>query len=354
MCKSKTRIEFIDIIKGLAIILVVIGHTSPNKTEILPYKSLIYAFHMPLFFILSGIFVATCRENYSLQTLKDFLHKNFIALIVPFIIWGTIYMNFSFSNLIYLCFGSWISFAHIHTLTSLWFIVVLFVARIYLELFYMLINKLKLKIEYSICIAIPLFFTLGFCLPHYNDITTQNGNFLSYDIAFVAAGFMLIGSLLKPCIKKITELKNIYLIMLMIFSGLLFICGFSLTDYTHEFMLMANATYTNIPAFLFCSLTGSFCLIFAGILIYKIPVKKRLLNFLGQNTLGIFLVHRYIVVAFLTFLQTHTTLSRLSINIIITITALIISSLLVILINKYAPIMFGKTNNAIIKNEHNA
>ena len=49
MYKPKTRIEFIDIIKGLAIILVVIGHTSPNKTEILPYKSLIYAFHMSLF-----------------------------------------------------------------------------------------------------------------------------------------------------------------------------------------------------------------------------------------------------------------------------------------------------------------
>jgi len=349
MYKNKTRIEFIDIIKGLAIILVVIGHTSPDKTEILPYKSLIYSFHMPLFFILSGMFVATFRENYSLQTLKNFLHKNCIALVVPFMIWGTIYMNFSFSNLAHLCFGSWINFAHIHTLTSLWFIVVLFVARIYLELFYMLINKLKFEIQYANCVAIIICFILGFCLPHHNDVLTQNGNFLSYDIAFIAAGFMLIGSLIKPYIKNFIEIKNIYLIILMIFSGLLFICGFSLTDYTHEFVLMANATYPNIPAFLFCSLTGSFCTILAGILIYKLPIKKRILNFLGQNTLAIFLVHRHIVVAFLTFLQTNTTLNRLSINTIITLTSLIISSLLVVLINKYAPIMFGKTNTAIKK-----
>lgn len=202
MYKPKARIEFIDIIKGLAIILVVIGHTSPNRTEILPYKSIIYAFHMPLFFILSGIFVATRRENYSLKTLKDFIHKNFIALIVPFLIWGTIYMDFSFSNLAYLCFGSWINFAHIHTLTSLWFIIVLFVARIYIELFYMLINKLNLKTHYSVLFTIPIFFALGFCLPHHNDISTQNGNFLGYDIAFIAAGFMLIGSYMKPLIKK--------------------------------------------------------------------------------------------------------------------------------------------------------
>ena len=344
MYNTKARIEFIDIIKGLAIILVVIGHTSPNKTEILPYKSLIYAFHMSLFFILSGMFVATSRENYSLQTLKDFSHKNFIALVVPFMIWGTIYMNFSFSNLVYLCFGSWINFAHIHTLTSLWFIVVLFVARIYIELFYMLVNKLKLKMQYAVFVAIPIFFALGFCLPHHNDVLTQNGNFLSYDIAFVAAGFMLIGSLIKPCIKKLVNIKNIYLILLMLVSSLLFIYGFSLTDYTHEFVLMANAVYPNIPAFLFCSLTGSLSIISAGILIYKIPIKKRILNFLGQNTLGVFLVHRHFVVAFLTFLQTNTNLNRLSINTVVTIASLIIASLIVVLINRYAPIMFGKIN----------
>ena len=347
MDKTGARIEYIDIIKGLAIILVVIGHTSPNKMEILPYKSLIYAFHMPLFFILSGMFVATCRENYSLRTLKDFLHKNFVALIVPFMIWGTIYMNFSFSNLAYLCFGSWINFAHIHTLTSLWFIVVLFVARIYLELFYMLINKLKLKTQYAVFVTIPIFFTLGFCLPHHNDVLTQNGNFLSYDIAFVAAGFMLIGSYMKPLIKKLVEIKNIHLILLMIISGIMFLFAFSFTDYTHEFVLMANAIYPNIPVFLFCSLAGSFSLISAGILIHKIPIKKRILNFLGQNTLGIFLVHRHFVVVFLAFLQTNTSLNRVSINTIITAVSLITASVLVVLINKYAPIMFGKTNSGL-------
>ena len=259
-------------------------------------------------------------------------------------IWGTIYMNFSFSNFVYLCFGSWINFAHIHTLTSLWFIVVLFVARIYIELFYMLVNKLKLKMQYAVFVAIPIFFALGFCLPHHNDVLTQNGNFLSYDIAFVAAGFMLIGSLIKPCIKKLVNIKNIYLILLMLVSSLLFIYGFSLTDYTHEFVLMANAVYPNIPAFLFCSLTGSLSIISAGILIYKIPIKKRILNFLGQNTLGVFLVHRHFVVAFLTFLQTNTNLNRLSINTVVTIASLIIASLIVVLINRYAPIMFGKIN----------
>ena len=44
------RIEWIDIAKGIGIILVVIGHIS--QIEVL--NDIIYSFHMPLFFIISG------------------------------------------------------------------------------------------------------------------------------------------------------------------------------------------------------------------------------------------------------------------------------------------------------------
>jgi len=344
MEEIKKRLEFADIIKGLAIILVVIGHTSPSNTEVLTYKSIIYAFHMPLFFIVSGFFITTNRVDYSLQTLKNFLHKNCIALLVPFFIWGLIYMDFSYTNLLSLCFGSWIKFVSINTLTSLWFIVILFVGRIYLELFFMLINKLKFNLKYAIYIAIPIFFSLGFCLPHHNNVQTQIGNFFSYDIAFVSAAFMLIGSILKPYIEKLTTFKSVHLIFWMIVSVLLFWCGFSLIDYTHEFVLIANAIYLNPFLFVLNSLTGSFIIILLGILIQKTPSKHVLLNFLGTNTLGIYLTHRHIVVWLLKYLQANTDFSRSLINTIITFIALILSSILVILINRYAPIMFGKIN----------
>ena len=43
------RIEWIDIAKGIGIILVVIGHISQIKV----LNDIIYSFHMPLFFIIS-------------------------------------------------------------------------------------------------------------------------------------------------------------------------------------------------------------------------------------------------------------------------------------------------------------
>ena len=45
------RIDSLDILKGIGIILVVVGHMIGNQLYIRPW---IYAFHMPLFFMLSG------------------------------------------------------------------------------------------------------------------------------------------------------------------------------------------------------------------------------------------------------------------------------------------------------------
>ena len=43
-----SRAEWIDACRGAGILIVVLGHCNP------PFNKLIYSFHMPLFFILSG------------------------------------------------------------------------------------------------------------------------------------------------------------------------------------------------------------------------------------------------------------------------------------------------------------
>lgn len=47
---AKNRLEWLDIAKGIAIFLVVVGHTVDKGTA----RHLIFSFHMPLFFILAG------------------------------------------------------------------------------------------------------------------------------------------------------------------------------------------------------------------------------------------------------------------------------------------------------------
>ncbi len=69
------RIKEIDIAKGIGMILVIVGHI--NASEYL--TRLIFCFHMPLFFFLSG--VVHKRGN---------IKKYFQQLIVPMLIWGFI------------------------------------------------------------------------------------------------------------------------------------------------------------------------------------------------------------------------------------------------------------------------
>lgn len=47
---NKSRIEYIDIAKGIGILLMVIGH----MVSIFPIRQFIFQFHMPMFLIFSG------------------------------------------------------------------------------------------------------------------------------------------------------------------------------------------------------------------------------------------------------------------------------------------------------------
>lgn len=77
----KERNVEIDIMKGIAILCVMLGHT----TWIPGYLgAFIYSFHMPLFFIVSGYFAKTYNEDQRCGW--DFMKKNMRQLLVPYII----------------------------------------------------------------------------------------------------------------------------------------------------------------------------------------------------------------------------------------------------------------------------
>lgn len=87
-----SRCNWLDFAKGIAILLVVIGHALqyylyPNAfNEELSWRC-IYSFHMPFFFILSGI--ASSFSRISQFELKFVLNKS-RRLMLPFLCWATI------------------------------------------------------------------------------------------------------------------------------------------------------------------------------------------------------------------------------------------------------------------------
>lgn len=67
--EQQKRIEWIDVLKGIAIIFVFMGHQVGRTNGDVP-KAIgvwIYSFHIPLFFFLSGV-------TFSIDKYKNFLH----------------------------------------------------------------------------------------------------------------------------------------------------------------------------------------------------------------------------------------------------------------------------------------
>ena len=100
----KKRNIFLDIVKGLAIFLMVFGHCIQNGSGVdvlnngmfwnFSVFQFIYSFHMPLFMIVSGYFVFFSQEKYDLILIvKNRLKRIFIPLLL-FSVYSYLYFKF--------------------------------------------------------------------------------------------------------------------------------------------------------------------------------------------------------------------------------------------------------------------
>ncbi|MFJ5770844.1 acyltransferase family protein [Psychrobacillus sp. NPDC093180] len=77
---TQKRLTWVDVTKGFLMILVVIGHY-PGELNF-PFIKYIYWFHMPAFFLLSGIFFKEIKDD---QNTKGTIKKRFMQLMVPYL-----------------------------------------------------------------------------------------------------------------------------------------------------------------------------------------------------------------------------------------------------------------------------
>jgi fucose 4-O-acetylase-like acetyltransferase len=155
VAKNLNRNELLDIIKGVAIILVVFGHCIQygSGSEYLhrlvffdnTVFKVIYSFHMPLFMLVSGYLfnLSVCRHSF-----KNILLSRFTTLIIPIFVWS--FLTIAIRSIIHnedIAVFSLIKTYLKTSLTTLWFLwaifycslVVLFVRKIFNDSIYMYI-----------------------------------------------------------------------------------------------------------------------------------------------------------------------------------------------------------------------
>jgi len=343
------RLEYADYCKVLAIFLVVLGHTQGGYIlgKDWMYQDFCYAFHMPLFFILAGFFVKA-KARYSAEGWRSFLRRNFLALMVPYFIWGVVYMPFSYVHLGQLTYGSWLQLRDIGTLTSLWFLPAMFVGRVVCEVVHALAWKLKASDRLFVGLSVPVFFALGFLLPHHNDIVSGWGNVWQYDVGLMAAGYMMLGTLTRPFLDRLAKANCGLVCTAFVVSAALFAAGFLLerpllTAGRDMSMLMCNAEYGPWAWCLANALTGSVMTLALAMLVSRVLPGSRGWLFVGANTMGVYLIHKPLLAELLKLsakcgLPATDLLSALP----ATCAAFGLALVIMVFFLKVAPLVFGK------------
>lgn len=196
------REKDIDIIKGLTICFVFLGHAIQfsNIESFIdnPFWKLIYSFHMPLFAFLSGMFFLDSAKR---KTFSAFLRKKSIRLILPCITWVTI------TSIIYTIYELIINHQNLSRikeywnfliyLETFWFLTSIFLCQIYTYLILKISkNKVIRVILLSIFIILPFrghtifiypFFIMGILFTYYNGLFNKYRNiiFLISIIGFI-------------------------------------------------------------------------------------------------------------------------------------------------------------------------
>lgn len=358
------RLDYLDMAKGLGMLFVLIGHLQGERIFTLspyiqPLCVWIFSFHMPLFFIISGILIF--EKSGEDLPLSVHISKRFRSIMIPYywfsffyilvviyaLIRGTIQPDTLFVNLWYILSG--------YGMNVLWFLPALFLGEI---LFIFLKQRLHARLFPIVLIIISVIgFVFSFLL-----------TFMNRDISWMERIHELLTVLIRPLIVSgfigigyythyfVTTNKNILSVkermlsskpqrtIFYIFSGILMMVLCRFFCVINNGIDFRSLAFRNIPAFLICALLGSFGLI----LLCKGLPKIRLLCFWGIGSLTFMAVHNsetilHLALTFSMYLNQYLTRARGYIcYAVILFIILIYTSLMIVVIRKFFPFILGK------------
>lgn len=180
----KQRNSSIDAVKGLAIVLVMIGHVFVHNHMEDPYVyDFIKAVQMPLFMIISGYLCGYGRKISDVKTYGKVLGKRAIAYLVPFFVWLTIMHPDNLAE----AYGT-IFFQLDY---GLWFLAVLFILTFMVYTAQLAAGKFR---EKNFIVSEIIFWIVygGLCLVLVVQILTGN-TFLSPYLTIIYVPFYMLG-----------------------------------------------------------------------------------------------------------------------------------------------------------------
>lgn len=280
------KIAWIDIFKGICIILMVMGHAGA------PFITYIYLFHMPAFIVISGYTYS--GHKYSLF---KYLSKKIRTLLLPTLCINLCYIMFyvllqKLGLYSYFQNGESISLINrvkilVHDLgtTDLggatWFIFVLFTIEILFKICSDICFKIKAKgIDIYLSFVLSMFGSIFIAkkqiLPYMFDLSL-------YGLCFFTIGVFLkrIGEIDEKIDKKI--MIKLSLIVVVFFGGIFFKGELPMNWPTRQFAVLPIQLLSSLCAIYLCYCISKF--------LEKSTVFKTILSYIGKRTYSILVLH---------------------------------------------------------------
>jgi acyltransferase len=329
------RLYFIDNMKAIGIILVVLGHAKWLNEDIVKF---IYSFHMPLFFFLSGYLACaipvSTRSNLIAVT-KRLLIPFVFFFLLSYILWLPLSLFGAGQASQILWYGPIIDFifsysTSFHINGVLWFfpslIVVVLIDRL-------ILCRLHNLLALAISLVVSVFFVFEFS-------TWKIALVWSIDTALVALFFYMLGKTVSKYgffINEVVSFKSTSIIA--IFTGASLFILMNLSDGKLDLRSLA---FGDIPLFYYVNAILGICLVFC--LSYMLPQNK-MLTVIAMSTLTIFPIHS-ILFRFLTKFETSLMIHFNDVFIALlplinTVVAIITCLLIHHLLSKYLPWSIG-------------
>lgn len=275
MNTKETRIREIDIVKGIVILFVVIGHGYSGWTNI---GVLINGFHVPFFFIISGIIYGQKECDFRF----DFWRK-VKTLIAPYFFYEVLWLLFI--GLLNIKNNNWNAIEIVKRTFlfkgnfATWYLPCTFGAEF---IFWIALHTHKLK-----CYIIVIGFALGLIVPTY-----LNSNGIVLSRVLVGMGFFAIGYFGYDFF-RIKYCKSVYMILTVIY-GIITIKNGLIKFFIGE--------YGNIILFVISSVIGSYLILrFCDGITYVARECKGFdriclyLSYWGRSSLTIMCIHMFVI-----------------------------------------------------------
>lgn len=324
---NNNRIEWIDLCKGFAMLLVMFGHTYSSNV----INLWIYSFHMPLFFFLSGYVFSIEKYN----SFRSFLISKIKTLIIPMVILGFANIFASILNrstkldlsLIYKILGIFFQLRCSIFDSVLWFIACLFITEIFMY-FIIKISKGNNKMIFAILILLSI---LGFAYIKFIGIILP----WSIEAAFISVGFLGVGYIIKEEKNRWFDRINnkLFILISIVINLFATVMHYMIMGRAVDLFDLSVGVY---PLYYIAAFAG----IFASIGIFSWIKGLNLLSYVGKNSLIYYALHN---LCFTLFQK----IGMYFVNDIITGTMYVVLSSVIIalisyFINRYVPWIIGR------------